>query len=336
MDIRRVTVFGGSGFIGRHLVRKLAKSGAVVRVAVRHPGGADYLKTMGDAGQIVPVRADIRDHALVAAAAEGADAVVNLVGILYERRRNSFEAIHVDGAERVARAAAAVGAGRMVHLSALGADPSAPAVYARSKAAGEAAVLEAFPGAAILRPSVVFGPEDDFFNRFAALARVMPVLPLYGVLPRVEFTGLTAPPRLDLYGTGGTRFQPVYVGDVAEAAMRLLADGGAQGAIYELGGPRCYTFKEIFELALAEIGRKRLIVPLPFWVARLQAAFLELLPVPPLTRDQVDLLKRDSVVSEGALTLADLGIEPMAAEAVVPRYLDRFRRHGRWSRQRAV
>lgn len=336
MDIHRVTVFGGSGFIGRHLVRRLARSGAIVRVAVRHPAAAAYLKTMGDAGQIVPVRTDIRDEALVAAAVDGADAVANLVGILYERRRNSFEAIHVDGAARVARAAAAAGARHLVHVSALGADAGAPAAYARSKAAGEAAVLEAFAGATILRPSVVFGPEDDFFNRFAALARLMPVLPLYGVMPKVELAGLTAPPRLNIYGAGGTRFQPVYVGDVAEAAMRCLAGSGKQGAIYELGGPRRYSFMEIFELLLAEIGRKRLIVPLPFWIARLHAAFLELLPVPPLTRDQVDLLKRDNVVSEGALTLADLGIEPVAAEAVVPGYLDRFRVHGRWSRQRTA
>ncbi len=336
MDIRRVTVFGGSGFIGRHLVRRLARSGAILRVAVRHPDSAAYLKTMGDAGQIVPVRADIRDEALVAAAVEGADAVVNLVGILYERRRNSFEAIHVDGAARVARAAAAAGARHLVHLSALGADGDAPAAYARSKAAGEMAVSEAFPGAVILRPSVVFGPEDDFFNRFAVLARLMPVLPLYGVMPKVEFTSMTEPPLLDIYGSGGARFQPVYVGDVAEAAMRVLADAGKRGATYELGGPRSYSFKEILELLLDEIGRTRLIVPLPFWIARIHAFFLELMPVPPLTRDQVDLLKRENVVSEGALTLADLGIEPVAAEAVVPGYLDRFRLHGRWSRQRAA
>ncbi len=304
-----VTVFGGSGFIGRYLVQRLAKRDWIIRVALRRPDEALFLKPLGDVGQIVPMAANIRDDASVAAAVAGVDAVVNLVGILYERRPQTFAAVHVEGAGRIARAAAAVGAGTLVQMSALGADPQSPAAYARSKAAGEAAVRAAFPAAAIARPSIVFGPEDDFFNRFAAMARYLPALPLVG--------------------GGRTRFQPVYVGDVADALARMVEDKATRGELFELGGPRIYSFKELLELTLRQIGRRRLLIPLPFLVATLQAFVLERLPVPPLTRDQVQLLRSDNVVSGRWPTLADLGISPTAVEIIIASYLDRYRRGGR-------
>jgi NADH dehydrogenase len=314
MATQVVTIFGGSGFIGRYLVQRLARHGWIIRVAVRHPDRALFLKPMGAVGQITPIAANLRHEASVAAAVAGADAVVNLVGVLYERRPQSFAAVHVEGAGRVARAAHAAGARRYVHMSALGADPASPASYGRSKAAGEAAVRAAFPDAAIARPSVVFGPEDDFFNRFAGLARYSPALPLIG--------------------GGTTRFQPVYVGDVADALARLVEDSATAGKTYELGGPGTYSFRELLEYLLREIGRRRLLVLLPFALAKLQAAFLEWLPRPPLTRDQVRLLERDNVVSPGALTLADLGIHPTALELVVPSYVARYRPGGRFTAAR--
>jgi len=303
-----ITVFGGSGFLGRHLVKRLAEGGAALRVAVRYPEAASFLKPMGEVGQIVPLQANLRDEASVARAVAGADAVVNLVGILYQRGAQRFQAVHAEGAARAARAAAEAGAKRFVQVSAIGADAASPAQYGRTKAAGEAAVAEAFAGATIVRPSIVFGPEDDFFNRFAALARVLPALPLIGF--------------------GRTRFQPVYVGDVAEAIARILDDPATAGRTYELGGPRVYSFADLMALVLRETGRRRLLVPLPYALAKLQASFLELLPVPPLTRDQVELLKRDNVVAEGALGLSDLGVEPTAVDAILPTYLARYRRRG--------
>ena len=303
-----VALFGGSGFLGRHTVARFARAGARVRVVVRDPETAMHLKPLGDPGQIVASRGSLRDDASVAAGVAGAQVVVNLVGILYQSGRQTFNAVHVDGARRVAEAAAKAGASRLVQVSAIGASPRSPARYARSKAAGEAAVREAFPGASIVRPSIVFGPEDDFFNRFAALARIAWVLPLFG--------------------GGGTRFQPVYVGDVAEAVLRIAGDPATAGKTYELGGPRVYSFREVLEFVLAETGRRRLLMPLPFWVAYLQAAVLEHLPSPPLTRDQVKMLMCDNVVGADVLGLADLGIAPTAVETVVPTYLARFRRAG--------
>lgn len=308
---QRVTVFGGSGFIGRYVVQRLAAGGQVVRVAVRDPVAAAFLKPMGNVGQIVPMRADITaDDAVITAAIAGAEAVINLVGILYERGRRTFQTIHAEAPARLARVAAASGVRRFVHVSAIGADLNSAAAYGRSKAAGEAGVKAAFPNATILRPSIVFGPEDGFFNRFAGMARFSPALPLIG--------------------GGATRFQPVYVGDVADAVVRALADPEAPGRTYELGGPRVYTFRELMVLMLAEIGRERRLVNLPFWAADLQARFLQLLPVPPLTRDQVALLRRDNVVSHGALGLGDLGIAPTTVEVILPTYMDRYRKGGRY------
>jgi NADH dehydrogenase len=234
------------------------------------------------------------------------------VGILAGSGRQTFKAVHVEGARAAAKAARAAGAKRFIHISAIGAAPKSRARYARTKAAGEAAVLRAFPTATILRPAVVFGPEDQFFNRLAAMAMISPVIPLIG--------------------GGETRFQPVYVGDVAEAAVRVIDDSTTAGRIYELGGPKIYTLRELTELLLAEIHRKRLLVSLPFGLASLQARFLSLLPEPPLTPDQVELLKRDNVVGSGALTLETLGITPTAIEAILPTYLSRFRKGGWYAR----
>ena len=311
MAIKTATIFGASGFVGRHLVGRLAKTGAVIRAVVRHPVRAGFLKPMGDVGQIVPVGLDIGRDGDIAAAVDGADLVVNLVGILYEGGRQRFRNVHAEGAARIARAARSAGVESLVHVSAIGADPHAASLYARSKAEGEAAMRTEFPGATILRPSIMFGPEDHFFNRFATLARFAPALPLIG--------------------GGHTKFQPVYVGDVAEAIMVALLQPQAKGKLFELGGPRIYSFRDLMELTLRETGRDRLLVNLPFGLAKLEAAFLELLPVPPLTRDQVELLKHDNVVAQGAATLADLGISPTAVESILPTYLDRFRAGGRFA-----
>ena len=316
MATRVVTVFGGSGFIGRYVVQRLAAQGWTLRVAVRRPSQAHFLKPLGDVAQITPIRAPLQDEAAVRAAVDGADAVVNLVGLLYEKGRQNFEAVHFQGARRIAEAAAGAGVKHFVQMSALGADPAAEADYARSKAAGEAAVRAAFPSAVVVRPSVVFGPEDGFFNLFAALARLSPMLPLIG--------------------GGKTRFQPVYVGNVADAVVKSLTDPASAGKTYELGGPQVYSFKQLLELMLDQIHRRRLLVPLPFWAASLEATFLELMPVPLLTRDQVKLLKRDNVVGSDTLTLADLGIAPTAVELVLPTYLDRYRPHGRFSQRQLV
>jgi NADH dehydrogenase len=305
MQPRVISVFGGSGFIGRHLVRRLAAGEWIVRVGVRDPESAAFLKPMGGAGQIVPLAVDIGKPDTVTRAVEGCQAVVNLVGILYERGRRTFQRVHVEGAEAVAKAARSAGVERLVQVSAIGADPDSPAAYGRTKAAGEQAVMAAFPGATVMRPSVVFGPEDDFFNRFASLARVLPALPVFDV-----------------------SFQPVYVGDVADAIVKALDDPATAGKTYELGGPRVITFRELMQIVLRETGRSRWLLPLPLAIAEIEALFLELLPVPPLTRDQVKLLGRDNVVAAGALTLADLGITPTAVEAIVPTYLRRYRPAG--------
>ncbi|MBW6398024.1 complex I NDUFA9 subunit family protein [Roseomonas sp. HJA6] len=302
------TVFGGAGFIGRQIVQRLARQGYTVRIAARDTERSARLRPLGDVGQVEPVAASVTDDASVARAVAGADVVVNLVGILFERKRGDFERIHAEGAGRVARAAAAAGVRRLVQISALGADPDSPSLYARTKAAGEAAVREAFPDATILRPSVVFGPDDQFFNRFAGLAVLLPVMPV------IE---------------GATRFQPVYVGDVADAVMAAIDRGDATGRTYELGGPRVMTMRDVLEFVLEHTHRRRPLVTVPHGLAAFQARLGECLPTPPLTRDQLSLLARDNVVSPQAAGLEALGVAPKAAEAIVPAYLARFRQAGR-------
>ena len=308
-----ITVFGGSGFIGRHIVRALCKQGHRVRVAVRRPDLAGHLQPLGRVGQIHAVQANLRFPDSVEAATRGANVVINLVGILFERGRQRFETVQSYGAEAVALAASAHGA-RLVHVSALGADENSSSLYARTKAQGEKLVLAAVPAATILRPSIVFGPEDDFFNRFAAMARVAPALPLIG--------------------GGHTRFQPVFAGDVATAVVAAVEGRTNPGTIYELGGPSVRTFRELMEFVLATIERKRVLVPLPFGLATVQAFFLQFLPKPLLTPDQVELLRSDNVVSAQAAregrTFAALGIEPTSLEVIVPSYLWRFRKTGQF------
>lgn len=316
------TVFGGSGFVGRYVVRALAKRGWRVRAAVRRPDLAGHLQPYGAVGQIQAVQANLRPEFRwsVERAVEGADAVINLVGILHESGRQTFGSVQATGPRIVAEAARAAGLAQVVQVSAIGADPDSPADYARSKAAGEAAVREVLPDSVILRPSIVFGPEDDFFNRFAGMARVAPALPLIG--------------------GGETKFQPVYVCDVAEAVARAAEGRATAGTVYELGGPEVKTFKECLELMLKVIDRRRALVPIPFGLATFQAKILQMLPNPLLTVDQVEMLKRDNVVSSEAIaegrTLQGLGIEPQALAAILDSYLWRFRVHGQFQRRKAA
>jgi uncharacterized protein YbjT (DUF2867 family) len=310
-----VTVFGGSGFVGRNTVRALARVGYRIRVAVRKPALANYLPPMGTVGQIQLMKCNVLDGDQVVAALRGAGAVVNLTGLLSQRGAQSFHAVHVDAADTIAKAARDAGVTTLVHLSAIGADPDAKSKYASTKGEGEHAVREAFPDAAFLRPSLVFGAEDKFFNKFANLARFIPALPLVG--------------------GGHTKFQPVFVGDVAAAVLRCVEDTATRGKNYELGGANIYSFKELLQITLREIGRKRLLVPIPFFAASIKAFFLQMpamiLPIDPLlTMDHVTLLKTDNVVSPGALTLTNLGITPDAMEAVLPSYLWRFRAKGQF------
>ncbi len=315
-----VTVFGGSGFLGRHVVRALCRRGYRVRVGVRRPDLAGHLQPLGRVGQVNAVAANLRHPASVEAAARDADIVINLVGILYEHGRQRFEPVHAFGAEAVALSAAAFGA-RLVHVSAIGANAESRSLYARSKAMGEKLVLAAMPSATILRPSILFGPEDDFFNRFAGLARMGPALPLIG--------------------GGQTRFQPVFAGDVASAVLAAIDRSETGGSIYELGGLEVMSFRELMQFTLKTIGRRRLLMPIPFDAAAFMARLFEiptsLFGVKPLlTRDQVDLLRQDNVVSDEAVhagrTLPGLGIAPTAMRAVVPTYLWRFRKTGQFDR----
>ena len=309
-----ITVYGGSGFLGRHVVRALAKRDYRIRVACRRPELANFLQPLGRVGQIHTVQANLRHAGSVDAAARDAQVVINLVGILAEGGKQRFDKVHTYGTEQVALAANAHGA-RLVHVSALGADENSLAAYARSQAAAEQLALSAQPQAVIMRPSILFGPEDDFFNRFATLARMSPVLPLIG--------------------GGETKFQPVFVGDVA-AAIADAVDGKLRGGtIYELGGPEVLTFKQLMQFVLATIERKRLLVPVPFFAANIKAMFLQFAPPPlKLTRDQVEMLRIDNIVSEAAKaegrTLQAIGIEPDSIEAIVPSYLWRFRRAGQF------
>ena len=311
-----VTIFGGSGFIGRYDARRMAKEGWRVRVAVRRPNEAMFVKPYGVVGQVEPVFCNIRDDASVSAALHGADAAVNCVGILNESGANNFDAVQANGAERIARIAAQTGVGSLVHISAIGADAGSDSAYSRTKAEGEAAVVRHFPTAVILRPSVVFGTEDQFFNRFAAMTRFGPFLPVVG---------------------GATRFQPVYVDDVAQAAVKGVLGEAAAGT-YELGGPDVSTMHDLMQQMLDVIHRRRVLLPLPFWVARIMAFFLDvtqfvtmgLITNGILTRDQLKNLARDNVVADGAKGFDDLGIQPVAAGSVVPDYLWRFRPSGQY------
>jgi NADH dehydrogenase len=307
---RLVTVFGGSGFLGRHIVRALAKDGWRIRVAVRRPNLALFLRPMGRVGQIQLVKCNANSDEQVRAALEGADACVNLIGVIAPGGSQSFSAMHVYAAERIARLASAMNAARLVHISALGANAEAEATYYRTKAEGERVVREAFPQASILRPSLVFGPEDDFFNRFGMLARLSPMLPLIG--------------------GGHNRAQPVFVGDVALAVSAMLADPATEGRAFEAAGPEVFTFKQLMQIVLRQTRRKRLLVPVPFGLAMVKGFFLGLLPKPLLTMDQVRMMKTDTVAHAGEPGLAALGINPCALEAIVPSYLWRFRRQGQF------
>jgi uncharacterized protein YbjT (DUF2867 family) len=308
MNTNLVTIFGGSGFVGRHTVRALARAGWRIKVATRHPARGFFLRPLGAVGQIDFVKCDVSDPQSVALALAGAQAVVNLTGILFEHGQ-TFEEVQADGAANIAQAAASAGVGALVHVSAIGADLESESTYAVTKAEGEQAVREAFAGAVILRPSIIFGPEDGFFNKFAQIARFFPALPLVG--------------------GGHTRFQPVFVGDVAKAVVAALSR--QDGRTYELGGPSVYSFKQLMQLILRETGRRRALIPIPFALASLKAAFLQLLPNPLLTMDQVRLLKKDNIVAPTAAGLTDLGITPTSAEAVIPAYLWRYRAKGEYA-----
>ncbi len=311
-----VTIFGGSGFVGRYIAQQMAREGWRVRVAVRRPNEAHFVKPYGSVGQVEPVLCNIRNEDSVRLATRNADAVVNCVGTFDARGKNNFDAVQNEGAARIARIAADEGVPRLVHISAIGADSESSSEYGRSKAMGEAAVREAFPTAVILRPSVVFGPEDEFFNRFASMARLSPVLPLVGA---------------------DTRFQPVYVNDVAAAAVKGIL-GEATSGVYELGGPDAESFRDLMAVMLDTIHRRRLVIGLPFWVGSIMgyvtgavSAVTGGLAPQPITVDQVRSLRQDNVVSEGALGFADLGITPTAMEAVLPSYLWQFRPSGQYA-----
>jgi NADH dehydrogenase len=313
-----VTVFGGSGFVGAQAVRSLAKAGWRVRVAVRNPALAHTLRLMGDVGQIDVVQANVRNRPSLERALEGATASLNLVGVLYETGRQGFQAVQAMGPQNVAEAARAQGVERVIQVSAIGADPNSRSKYARTKAEGEAAVRKVYPDAAIVRPSIVFGPGDGFFERFAGMAQMSPVLPLVG--------------------GGQTRFQPVFVGDLAQALARVVTDPASAGKTFELAGPAALSFRELMEMMLAETGQRRILLPIPFAVARALGAVFDLgafLIAPPLTADQVELLKVDNVASGEFPGLADLGVTPTTLESVLPTYLYRYRKGGQYADQEA-
>ena len=310
-----VTIFGGSGFVGRYIARRLAKEGWRIRVAVRNPNEAMFVRPYGSVGQVEPVFCNIRDDASVASVLNGADAVVNCVGVLTEAGKNTFTAVQADGAERIARMAAAAGVARMVHISAIGADAASESEYSRTKAAGEAGVLAHMPNAITLRPSVIFGNEDEFFNRFAAMAGMGPILPIVGE---------------------DSRFQPVYVDDVAAAAV-MGVEGKAVG-VYELGGPDVQTMRELMHTTLGVVQRRSLVMNIPFWIAKIMATGFKVAQVcslgiikAPFTKDQIANLRNDNVVAEGAQGFDALGIRPAAMGAILPDYLWRFRPSGQYA-----
>jgi len=310
-----VTIFGGSGFVGRYIARRLAKEGWRIRVAVRNPNEAMFVRPYGSVGQVEPVFCNVRDDASVASVLNGADAVVNCVGVLTEAGKNTFTAVQADGAERIARMAAAAGVARMVHISAIGADAASESEYSRTKAAGEAGALAHMPNAMILRPSVIFGNEDEFFNRFAAMAGMGPILPIVGA---------------------DSRFQPAYVDDVAAAAV-MGVEGKAVG-VYELGGPDVQTMRELMHTTLGVVQRRSLVMNIPFWIAKIMATGFKVAQVcslgiikAPFTKDQIANLRNDNVVAEGAQGFDALGIRPAAMGAILPDYLWRFRPSGQYA-----
>lgn len=313
MSKKVITVFGGTGFIGRHIVYELAKSGATIRVPSRVKNRAYFLRPAGHVGQIVPMQCDTRDEDSVAAAVDGATHVVNLIGILYEKGKNTFDAVHVDTAERIAGAASKAKAGRLLHISAIGCDKGSTSKYQRSKAEGEEKVKKAFKGATIFRPGIVFGPDDGFFNMFASMAGYSPFLPAIG--------------------GGKTKFQPVYVGDIADAAAAALLGPAdeVRGKTFELAGPRVYTFRELLEMTMAETGRERFIMNLPWGLAKAVGAVLSLAPDPMLTPDQVESLKTDNLPTGKLPGLSDLGVAPTALEMILPGYMDKYRSGGRFA-----
>jgi NADH dehydrogenase len=302
MASKRVTVFGGSGFLGRQIVKSLAVEGKSIRVAVRHPENAAFLKLMGRDGQIDVVAADVCDEPAVTRAVEQSNSVINSVGHYVEKGGATFEAIHGQGAHNVARQAEIAGVERLIHISGLGVEPESDSPYVRARGIGEDLVKGAFEGVTIFRPSVLFGPDDSLFTALAGLTRQSPALPLFGM--------------------GRAKLQPVFVGNVAEACVRALADPSTRGKVYELGGPRIYTYKALMELVVDQVGKRRALVPVPFFAWNILAGLLSVLANPPLTRDQVTLMKRDNVVSETALALDDLGIDPTPVEEILPTYIN--------------
>ena len=302
MASKRATIFGGSGFLGRHIVKHLAAEGTSVRVAVRHPERASFLERLGRDGQIELVHADVWDEKTVARAVKQSASVINTVGHYVEKGKATFDAVHGQGALHVARQAQQAGAKRLIHISGLGADPASDSPYVRARGIGEDLVKGAFDSVTVFRPSVIFGPDDAFFNTLADMARQTPILPLFG--------------------TGRTNLQPVHVGDVAEACVKVLANSSTEGKIYELGGPRVYTYKALLQLVLNEAGKRRVLVPVPFFIWDILAALMAFLPSPPLTRAQVKLMKGDNVLDGNALTLEDLGIVPASVEEILPTYIN--------------
>jgi NADH dehydrogenase len=326
-----ITVFGGSGFLGRSLVKRLAESGYRVRVAVRNIEAASFLKVFGDTGQVVPWPANITQADQVANAIHGSEIVVNLVGILFKSKHQKFNNIHEYGAKTIAECASLAGVKRLIHVSAIGAEENSPSEYGRSKAAGIKSVKSVFPNVSIVRPSVIFGANDNFFNLFAGLSRITFALPVFGcsTIPEIKFFPKGGLVSFDFYGKGGTKLQPVYVGDVADAIIRIISDPKTKGQTFDLGGPKIYSFKELMTLLLIVTGRKKLLLPIPFGLAKFIAWFLEFWPTPLLTTDQVNSLKRDNVVSDRNLGFKDLGITPAMAETILPKYLHRFRTPGK-------
>ncbi len=317
MTLKRkiVTIFGGTGFVGRHIVKRLAAEGYTIKVATRIPEHANFLKTCGNVGQVVPFHCDYHDVASLREAIEGADIVINCIGILFQKRKNKFRRLHVELPGQIAEAAARENAERFIHISSLGADHG-KSKYATTKLEGEQAVMKACPWATILRPSVVFGSDDNFFNMFARLAGMAPALPLIG--------------------GGKTKFQPVFAGDVAQAVMAAVllppvGEADPRGKIYELGGPEVVSLRDIYQMVMTYTGRKRLLVPVPFFLAKLKAGFLTMLPNPPLTPDQVESMKTDNVVSLSALTLGHLGVPATGMGLVVPGYLEIYKAGGRFA-----